>query len=128
MVKWLFAFSLCAGVLDEYLYNNQLEKFIFNKNQDLWHWAVWLVIFLIYIIGEKILKQLDALNKRVSRLGILIEDEVSDSESLYQPKPPLSDAELFSNEGEDSSFLNWKNCILGVIIVFLITLLILFLI
>ena len=124
MVKLLFALAFCVGVLDEYLYNSQLEKFIFGGNQHLWHWAVWALILLVYIIGEKILQQLNVLNKKVLRLGRLIEDEVSDSESLYQLKPPLSEAELFSNEGDDSSFLNWKNCLLGGIIVFLIILLI----
>jgi len=126
MVKFLFALGLCVGFLDEHLYNSQLETFIFGENQHLWHWAVWAIILLVYIIGEKILQQLSVLNKKVLQLGILIEAEIPDSESMYQPKPPLSEAELFSNEGEDSSFLNWKNCILGGVIVFLIILLIVF--
>ena len=57
-----FVIAFLFGVINQFLLNNAVSNWVANNAEQYWFWSVWIVVFLIYLIGDKILKAMTDLS------------------------------------------------------------------
>ena len=74
----LLVFAGLVGLINQFILDDALTDWVANNAEQYWYWGIWILVWLIYIIGDKLLKatsskgeavleKLDEINTNIDR-------------------------------------------------------------
>ena len=56
MIVPILIFALFFGLVDQFILDNALTGWVGDSAEKYWYWGVWVLVWLVFIIGDKLLK------------------------------------------------------------------------
>jgi hypothetical protein len=70
MIVPILIFALFFGLVDQFILDNALTGWVGDSAEKYWYWGVWVLVWLVFIIGDKLLKAIDSKGEAVlKKLG-----------------------------------------------------------
>ena len=94
MYKWFFGLALAFGIIDDFILDSSLNTAIKSFAKDHYYWGIWILVFLTYLIGDYVVKELKEANEKLENIQSNLE---TSAENLGKQLDKLIDRTIIDN-------------------------------
>ena len=93
----IFLILALLGLVNEFVLDGALTDWVSKNAEVNWHWGIWIMVWLLYVIGDKILKRISSNGENV--LNKL--NEINGIDNFISDRNPTQDIKNYGGKALD---------------------------